>query len=138
VRLLDDPQGAELVRAILSLVPPERRHPEGTFGVNFFRTYTNVVTAPHQDLEEYIVLYVVDRIGGGAQSYLYDRAAVADGGEPAADPILRQQLNPGQIIIFEDKHFQHGATPLEPVAGEDARRDALVCTVDYPGTYLAS
>ncbi len=137
VRVLSDPQAAELVRAFLSLVPPERRRADGTFGVNFFRTYTNVVTSPHHDREEYILLYVVDRIGGGAHTYLYDPSAVPDGRDPIADPILRQQLNPGQIMIFEDKLFKHGATPLEPPPGRGAVRDALVCTVDYPGTYLA-
>jgi hypothetical protein len=136
VRLLSDPQSAELVRALLSLVPPERRQAEGTFGVNFFRTYTNVVTIPHHDREEFILLYVVSRIGGGAQTYLYDPAAVPDGGDPIAEPILQQQLNPGQIIIFEDKLFKHGATPLDPPPGQAACRDAVVCTVDYPGTYL--
>jgi hypothetical protein len=41
------------------------------------------------------------------------------------------------LLIFEDKRFLHGATALEPPSGEaTARRDALVCTVDYRTTYL--
>jgi 2OG-Fe dioxygenase len=136
VRLLSDPQAAELVRAFLSLVPPERRQAEGTFGVNLFRTFTNVVTAPHRDHEQFIVLYVINRIGGGAETYLYDPRDVPDSGEPTADPVLAQQLDPGQLIIFEDKLFKHGATPLVPTPGESAMRDALVCTVDYRDTYL--
>jgi hypothetical protein len=44
--------------------------------------------------------------------------------------------SPGDIIIFEDKRFKHGATPLINPAGGQAQRDALVCTVDYPTTYL--
>ncbi len=136
VRLLGDPQAAELVRALLSLVPPERRQAEGTFGVNLFRTFTNVVTAPHRDDEQFILVYVINRIGDGAQTYLYDPEDVTDSGEPTADPVLTQQLNPGQLIIFEDKLYKHGATPLVPPPGESAMRDALVCTVDYPDTYL--
>lgn len=138
VNLLSDPQAEELVRAFLSLVPPRRRQEDGTFGVNLFRTYTNVVTTPHHDNEEYIILYVINRIGDGAETYLYDPADVLDDGEAIAAPILRRQLNPGQIIIFEDSRFKHGATPLVPPPAESAMRDALICTVDYADTYLAN
>jgi len=136
VRLLSDPAAAELVRAFLSLVPPERRQAEGTFGMNLFRTFTNVVTAPHRDHEEYILLYVINRVGDGAETYLYDAREVSDDGAPTADPILTHQLNPGQLIIFEDGMFKHGATPLVPPPGGRAMRDALVCTVDYFDSYL--
>lgn len=134
IPLLKDALGAALARALLHLVPVERRQPDGTFGVNMFRTYTNVVKSPHHDNEEFIILYVLDRMGSGAESYLYE---VTANGEAAPTPVLEQQLNPGQILIFEDKRFLHGATPLEPPPGEvTARRDALVCTVDYRTTYL--
>ena len=99
--------------------------------MNLFRTFTNVVTKPHHDNEEFIILYVLDRIGEGAETYLYAPADVTDGGEIKGEPVLRQQLNPGDIIIFEDKLFKHGATPLIDPPGGIARRDALVCTVDY-------
>jgi hypothetical protein len=68
----------------------------------------------------------------------YDPADVLDDGEATAEPILRRQLNPGQIIIFEDSRFKHGATPLVPPPGESAMRDALICTVDYVDTYLVN
>jgi hypothetical protein len=61
---------------------------------------------------------------------------VAEDGQPISQPVLRRQLNPGDIIIFEDKRFKHGATPLVKTDGGQARRDALVCTVDYTSTYL--
>jgi hypothetical protein len=54
----------------------------------------------------------------------------------AARPVLRQQLNPGDIIIFEDALFKHGATPLVNPDGGATKRDALICTVDYRSTYL--
>lgn len=136
VMLLGDPQAAELVRTFLTLVPPCRRQADGTFGVNLFRTYTNVVTKPHHDHEQFVILYVLDRIGDGAETYLYRPEDVTDQGEPTGKPILRRQLNPGEIIIFEDRRFKHGATKLEAQPGESAMRDALVCTVDYPDTYL--
>jgi hypothetical protein len=136
VRLLDDPEAEKFVRAALRLVPPDRRQCHGTFGINLFRTYTNVVTKPHHDDEEYIMLYVLDRIGDGAESHLYHPGDVTTDGQTTADPMLRHQLNPGEIFIFEDKFFKHGATPLEPLPDGRARRDVLVCTVDYRETYL--
>jgi hypothetical protein len=135
VWLLDDPEAEQFVRTCLSLVPPDRRQRKGTFGINLFRTFTNVVSKPHHDDEQFIVLYVLDRVGDGAESYLYDPDDVTDTGQPTAGPVRKHQLNPGQILIFEDKFFKHGATPLVPPHGGKARRDVLVCTVNYPKSY---
>jgi len=137
VRLLKDPQAKELVRILLHLVPPQRRRTDGTFGVNLFRTYTNVVTKPHHDNEEFIITYVLNRMGDGAESYLYNPDCVLDGGEVIAEAVMKRQLNPGELMIFEDSKFKHGATPLVPPPGETAMRDALICTVDFADTYLA-
>lgn len=139
VMLLEDQRGEELVRTLLSLVPAEERQLDGTFGVNLFQTFTNVVSKLHRDDEQYVITYVLDREGGGAQTRLYERADVTADGQPMADaePVLRHQLNPGEIIIFDDERFRHGATPLEAGAGDSGRRDALVCTVDYRESYLA-
>jgi hypothetical protein len=136
VWLLDDPEAEQFVRTCLSLVPPDRRQRIGTFGINLFRTFTNVVSRPHHDDEQFIMLYVLDRIGDGAESYLYDPADVTETGQPTAEPLHRHQLNPGQILIFEDRFFKHGATPLESLPDGTAQRDVLVCTVDYPESYL--
>ena len=137
VRLLIDELAQQFVRTLLAMVPKDHRLDEGTFGVNLFRTYTNVVTTPHHDNEQFIVTYVVDRVGEGAETYLYRPEDVTEDGEILDNPILQQQLNPGQMIIFRDSKYKHGATPLEPPQGEQARRDAVVCTVDYRDTYLA-
>lgn len=137
VRLLDDPQAEELVRTILRLVPPSRRQADGTFGVNLFRTFTSVVTTPHHDNEEFVILYVLNRIGGGAESYLYHTDDTLDGGPAVGDLALWTQLDPGQILIFDDKRFKHGATPLEAPPSATAMRDALVLTVNNHGSYLA-
>lgn len=138
VWLLADTQATELICALLQLVPPSRRKPEGTFGVNLLRTFTNVVTRPHHDREEFIIICVLSRIGGGAETYLYRPDDVPDVGEPVAEPVLRHQLNPGDMIIFEDRLFKHGATPLENPLYGTAMRDALVCTVDHRETYLTA
>ncbi len=137
VRLLDDPQAEEFIRSFLCLVPPKRRRRTGTFGVNLFRTFTDVVTKPHRDDEELIILYVVDRHGEGAETYLYLASDVTAEGQILGDPVLRQQLDPGDIIIFDDALFKHGATPLEALPDGTSVRDVLVCTVDYRNTYLS-
>jgi hypothetical protein len=134
VRLLEDSGAEDFIRAVLKLVPPDRRRPTGTFGVNLFRTFTDVVTRPHQDDEELIILYVLDRRGEGAETYLYGLPAE---GELIGDPVLRQQLNPGDIIIFDDARFMHGATPLEALPDGTAMRDVLVCTVDHAESTLS-
>jgi hypothetical protein len=137
VLLLDDPQAEELIRALLQLVPPDRRRDDSTFGVNLFRTFTNVVTKPHHDDEEFIILYVLDRQGDGAETYLYTPSDVTEDGEVKAPPLFRRQLDPGDIFIFEDRLFKHGATPLINPPDGTAKRDVLVCTVDYRESYLA-
>jgi 2OG-Fe dioxygenase len=139
VEFLRDGEARNMVGAFLSLVPPHLRPPESTFGVNLFRTFTDVVTKPHRDNERFVILYVLDRVGGGAVSYLYRPQDVSEAGEPLAEPLLRHQLNPGEILIFDDERFFHGATPLIAPPGErTGRRDAVVCTVDYPETYIAA
>jgi hypothetical protein len=138
VRLLEDPQAEEFIRTLLCLTPPSRRRETGTFGINLFRTFTDVVTKPHRDNEELIILYVLDRQGEGAESYLYNSEDVSSEGKPTGDPVLERQLNPGDILIFDDARFMHGATPLEALPGGTPMRDVLVCTVDYPDTYLAA
>jgi hypothetical protein len=138
VQLLDDPQAADLIRGLLQLVPPKRRQPDGTFGVNLFRTFTNVVTTPHRDNEEFVIIYVLDRVGEGAETRLYTADDATEDGQVMASPALRRQLNPGGILIFDDERFQHETTPLKDSPDGTARRDALVCTVDYWDTYLGA
>lgn len=130
VLLLEDDYARNFIRTCLSLIPTGSRNDRGTFGVNLFRTFTQVVTRPHKDNEEYIIIYVVGKVGTGAESYLY-RA------ENPKSLVFSATLHPGEMLIFKDDLFLHGATPLVPTDGQGAQRDALVCTVDYQGTYLA-
>jgi hypothetical protein len=138
INMLADPQTREMVSTFISLVPPERRQNRGTFGINLFRTHTEVVTKPHQDKEEFIFLYVLDRVGDGAVSYLYDSDGTdSPGVADDATPLLWQQLDPGELMVFEDAKFKHGATPITPLADSgETKRDVLVCTIDYSSTYL--
>jgi 2OG-Fe dioxygenase len=136
IELLKDRQARDLIETFLRLVPEDRRQARGTFGVNLFRTHTDVVTKPHRDEEEFIILYVLDRDGDGAESYLYENDGQGPGVPEGSEPIFRQQLNPGELMIFEDSRFKHGATPLTHRSGGRARRDVFVCTVDYSTSYL--
>lgn len=123
-----DPLFASWIQAALSLIPVHRRRARGTFGVNIFRTFTNVVTRPHADGEEFVFVYVVDRLGTGAETKLFRP------NDPGT-AVHEQRLEPGQLVVFEDARFLHTASPLVAPPGGRARRDALVCTVDYPETY---
>lgn len=126
VTLLDDPYFADWITSALTLVPPHLRQERGTFGVNLFRTHTDVVTKPHRDGEEYILIYVLEHEGSGAQSILYP-----DGGGAE----IHHTLQPGELVIFRDDAFRHTATPLVPPTDGPAHRDVLVCTVNYHDTY---
>jgi hypothetical protein len=44
-------------------------------------------------------------------------------------------LQPGEFVIFDDSRFKHSASPLVNPPGGEARRDVLVCTVNYADTY---
>jgi hypothetical protein len=115
------------VSSVLKLVPPKRRRISGTFGINLLRTHTNVVSGPHQDNEEFVIVYVVAREGAGAVTTLYN-LATAPNNPNTEDAVCRIQLQPGELLIFQDASFLHDVSPLEP----GGHRDAIVCTVDYP------
>jgi hypothetical protein len=127
VEVLRDAAMREWVSAVLSLVPEEQRQERGTFGLNLFRTRKKVVSGPHKDDEEFCVVYVVDKHGGGAQTQLHD--------PKTREVVKRVTLEPGDLIIFRDEMYLHNVTPLEPVDDDETRRDAVVCTVNYPTTY---
>jgi hypothetical protein len=136
IELLSDSRFTALIRVFLSLVPERLRESQGTFGINLFRTHTDVVSKPHRDDERFIILYVLGRDGDGAESYLYRHDRQTMDSAEDGDLVLWQQLNAGELLIFDDDRFKHGATPLTPPPGGRAERDVLVCTVDLPTTYL--
>ncbi|MGQ0837909.1 2OG-Fe dioxygenase family protein [Actinokineospora sp.] len=126
IEILQDDVFARWISTALHLIPTALRQDRGTFGVNMFRTYTNVVTKPHQDGEEFVFIYVVDKIGGGGETVLYGMDS---------EIVLKDTLEPGEMVVFRDKQFRHTASPLTSAPDAPARRDALVCTVNYPDTY---
>jgi hypothetical protein len=128
VYTLEDHDAESWVAGVLSLVPPEDRQREGTFGVNMFRTRTHVVSGPHQDNEEWVILAVLANNADGARTSLLP----VDG---QGAPLLETTLGPGQMLIFRDAAVLHCTTPLSPRGDTAPCRDAFVCTVNYPDTY---
>ncbi len=92
VEILDDPagRGAGPDPPFNSFHPSGARR-EGTLGVNFFRTYTDVVTRAHHDDEEFIILYVMHRDGDGARSYLYQDTNYVRG--KSMDPLVSRSAS---------------------------------------------
>jgi hypothetical protein len=126
VRLLESPIGYQFAATILSLIPACWRQRSGALGVNFLRTFTDVVTKPHQERSgQFIGIWVIDKVGEGAETYLYDYFT-------PGRLVLKRLLRPGDLIILNDELFLHGAAPLEPVDGR-AQRDALNFTIHFPG-----
>ena len=125
--VLKDEKFAALIKTLLNLIPERRRKSAGTFGINMFRTFTDVVTKPHHDDEEYVIVYVVAKTAKGGRTQLLRNNS--------DEVVLERELRPGQLIMFRDDMFRHGATALETPAENGGHRDALICTVDYPTTY---
>jgi hypothetical protein len=126
--MLTDPVTSDWLKAAIPLIPPELRDAHSTFGVNLFRTHTDVVTGPHRDDEKYVLVYVIDKHGLGAESMLYE-----DG---AANSFFAQMLNPGEFLLFDDQRFLHSASPLVPgIDGAPPSRDTVICTFNRSGTY---
>jgi|SRR5215216_4089676 len=128
VELLSDPIAAEWIRVALALVPPDLRKSVGTFGINFFRTRTAVVSGPHRDGEQFCLVYVVNKIGGGAETRLHNA-------DETQQMELRRTLTPGDILFFSDERYLHDVTSLQAIGATPCQRDAIVCTVNYAHTY---
>ncbi|MEU7219765.1 2OG-Fe dioxygenase family protein [Nocardia iowensis] len=126
VTVLTDPAFKALVERMLQLIPPQSRQGSGTFAIHLLRTFTNVVTGVHQDGEQYVFVYVLDKHAQGGETILYS-------GDGPRNRVFGIELRPGQLLAFDDVKFLHEATPLRPLPGQlRAHRDALVCTVNLP------
>lgn len=119
---LKDTMFEGFIRTILTLVPPELRYAESSLALNLFRTYNDVVTGPHRDGARFVAVYVVGKVGEGAETTLHP----ADRPDEVA---LRMTLEPGQMVFFDDERFLHDVSPL---TGHGRRRDAIVGMVYYP------
>lgn len=115
--LLDDippGRGRHPSGLVLDLVPPSLRRAAGRMSADYFRYTPYSDGAPaHQDkFGDLVVIWVLERTGGGAESFLM----TLDGKD-----VMRGPVRAGDLLIFRDEMFLHGVTEL---AG--GHRDALI------------
>lgn len=127
---LDEPEFFDWIRTLLSMVPPDERQDHGTVGLEFFRTFHDVVAYKHQDNEQFICIYVNARETDGAITSLYPV-------ERPEEAVVSVAIQPGEYLIFRDRNFLHDATPLRPrYPGDKHHRDIIAATIQYQTTYL--
>jgi hypothetical protein len=112
-RLLDALPSEGIAETALGLVPPELRRTSGRMSADYFRYSPGVGSAAHQDgFGDLVVIWVLGRNGGGAESFL----TTLDGRD-----VTRGPLAAGSVLVFRDEMFLHGVTPLK-----SGHRDALI------------
>jgi hypothetical protein len=103
-------------------------HPEAEIGVHQIRTSCSPNNfgnpAPegiHQDGADFIGIFSVDRdnIQGG-QTHLY--AARKE------KPVFNKILEPGELLLVNDRDFFHFTTPIKPLTASPGTRDVFVLT----------
>ena len=119
----------KLIEQILRLVPNESRRSLGQVGVHAVQTYDKVVANWHRDGSpaspvDWVIAYVVSRIGGGARSCL----AVERGG----DIVAGVELAPGQLLMHRDDSYYHYVTPLTSSAEVPYPRRSTVVMMVRP------
>lgn len=113
-RLLDDRATATVTGTILAhLVPPPLRRPSGRMSADYFRYSPGTRSDAHQDkFGDLVVIWVLDRNGSGAESFL----TTLDGRD-----VMRGPVGAGSLLVFRDEMFLHGVTELT-----SGHRDALI------------
>jgi hypothetical protein len=128
VWILENSIGYHFAATILSLIPRCWRQRSGALGINLLRTFTDIVTEPHQErFGQFVGIWVINKAGQGAETYLYDYFT-------PGRLVFKHALEPGELIIFNDEIFLHGATPLRPINGH-AQRDVVIFNIHFPGFY---
>ena len=103
-------------------------HPEAEIGVHQIRTTCTLKNfgnpAPegiHQDGTNFIGIFAVSRnnIKGGA-THLYTAKK--------EKPVFSKVLNPGDLLLVNDREFYHFTTPIKPESEEIGTRDVFVLT----------
>lgn len=111
--LIEDSRTSGIPAQILELVPQPMRRFGGRMSADYFRYGPGTGSGAHQDkFGDLVVIWVLARNGGGAESFL----TTLEGKD-----VLRGPIAAGQMLIFRDEMFLHGITPL--ASGE---RDVLI------------
>ena len=127
--LLSKPAFRNIIECLLYMIPSEERQAEGTIGINLFKTFSDVVSGPHQDGVQFVGIYIPGKHCTGSETTL---TLV----NKPKEVILRRSLEVGDLLIFRDKNFMHNVSPLEsPMDNSIKFRNALILTIDYKDTY---
>lgn len=130
LRVLESSSLCALLLRICQLVPKEVRRSRGLLGVHAFRTFKEIVFAPHRDGSadapvDWVVSYVVNRRGDGGESRLTLDPA-------GAHLVARSVLGPGELMMHHDATFFHYVTPLVSSDGLAPEREVIIVTVRPP------
>lgn len=97
----------------LRLVPPSLARASGRMSADYFRYSPGTRSGAHQDkFGDLVVIWVLNRTGGGAESFLTTLAG---------EDVIRGPLGTGSVLVFRDEMFLHGVTELT-----SGHRDALI------------
>ena len=111
--IIEDRRTFQIPGRILELVPHDMRRFAGRMSADYFRYSPGTRSDAHQDkFGDIVVIWVLARNGGGAESFL----TTLEGKD-----VLRGPIAAGQVLVFRDEMFLHGVTPL--ASGE---RDVLI------------
>ncbi|MEZ8069060.1 MULTISPECIES: 2OG-Fe dioxygenase family protein [unclassified Vibrio] len=79
---------------------------------------------PHQDGFDFVCTLCIDKrnIAGGNSIVLSE-----------GDIVVNKQLNIGDLLIIDDKHFYHYVSPIVPLLPGEAHRDMFIFTINCKG-----
>lgn len=115
-------------KLVFAFIDACKLHPESEIGVHQIRTSCSVNNfgnpAPegiHRDGTDFIGIFSVNRenIQGG-ETHLYV--------EKKEKPVFKKILNPGELLLVNDREFFHFTTPIKPTSDAQGVRDVFVLT----------
>jgi hypothetical protein len=115
-------------RVVLAFSDSCKLHPEAEIGVHQIRTTcsTNSYGNPapegiHKDGANFVGIFSVDRANiEGGETHLYVARK--------EKPVFSKILNPGELLLVNDREFFHFTTPIEPTSDTVGTRDVFVLT----------
>ena len=118
----------EFKKLILEFSSYCKLQPEVSIGVHQIRTACALGSfgnpAPegiHRDGCDFIGIFSVDRQniqGGETHLYLNKKEK----------PVFKKVLNPGELLLLNDRDYLHFTTPVKPIADGQGKRDVFVLT----------
>lgn len=115
-------------KLVFAFIDACKLHPESEIGVHQIRTTCSLNNfgnpAPegiHRDGTDFIGIFCVNRenIQGG-ETHLYV--------EKKEKPVFKKILNPGELLLVNDREFFHFTTPIKPTSDAQGVRDVFVLT----------